>query len=325
MTWRDIDADSTSSGASPAPVQGPGPYGAFPAFRNSGDNPYQSITYGGGTTTGRWKYVADATTPAWYVVPDDYNGYYNAGEAPPGYVWYSTSVGGGKSYFTLYNRSEAGGDPIGYDPGTNPEDKRTFGPLLSVPQDGRVVLTGPSVYQIRLDAHVDKWVGGGETLITIPEGGTLTLTNPLHSIVVSGPVAGVIKSTKDVTVTLTYRKLEGDTGGPYSPEGFNASMRQQWANRSQAVVDVQGDFGIDTSNPKAYFFTWPTITAPGSALGGALDTLGAIAAWLIKWGPWILLALGVILLFWLLPHIVLLIAKGIEAWKTAYAAIAAAV
>lgn len=360
MVYRDNEDGSRSP--SPA-ASGPGPNGAFPAFRDPAVNPYSGVTYGSvdpqvaydnaykqaiaeghssdyatavasqardaaksgvaGTTVGRWKYLEAAATPAWYVVPDNYDNWFAAGAAPAGYVWYQTEVGGGKRYLTLYARDAAGGDPIGYDPGTNPEFKGSFGPLLTVPQDGRVVLTG-GTWQINLDATIDKWHGGGQTLLTVPKGGTITLTNPMHSFQVQGPVAGVLKQSRPVSVTLTYRQLEGDLGGPYGPESFNASMREQWANRSGFGVEASGEFGIDTSNPKAWFMSWPTVTGAGTILGGGLEVLANIAAWLVKWGPWILLAIGVILALWLLPHLVLLIAKAIVAWKAAYLALMAA-
>lgn len=310
MVWSDADNGGRAPSGSGSAPSGPGPNGAWPAFRDSGSPPPGPRNFTGPSGgTASWQYVTDAKVPAWYVVPTDYaNGLVTLGEAPAGYVWGIIDVDATHAYATLFSRDAAGGDPL------HPNIPAvTTGPLTTIPSNTARSLA-PGLYRIVVDVTIDRWHGFEDSLLTVPAGKQLVLTNPLTDFTVSGPFAGILKQSRSVSVSLQYQQIFGDPTVT-DPSTFWSGMRSQWANRSATFVSATGDFGLDTST-NTWTLIWPTVTGAGNALGSGMDALNAIGAWLVKWGPWIILALGAVLAFFLLPYIVLMLLKAITAWQS---------
>lgn len=310
--------DDTSSSSAPAGDP-------FEGMRDPGTNPYHWLSVGGWSWTYVDKDLSGKETKLWVLVPD--STYQPAlPTAPEGRTWRSIDIrvnnlsGGIVPNGVAQSLAVAGHvfgdeDDVGV---YKPPIGVKVGPVTTVPQGGGATL-GPGAYKISVDATIDKWHGSEEDLLVVPAGKSLVLDNPMTNFEVVGPFAGVFRQTRTVTVRLTYQQVIDDGTGKAptvgaDPATFWASMRHQFANRTGFGVDAKGDFGLDISgNP--WRLTWPTVSSSGTLLGGGLDTLNAIGAWLVKWGPWILVALGVILAFFLLPHIILLLVRAFEAWQ----------
>jgi hypothetical protein len=313
------DADTTSGPSAPAPPADP-----FADIRDPTNCPYAQTAVDGfhfwrfDPTNGFWVFFSrnpgiDYPVP---VAPTD----------PWPTKWITVPAGAGFEP-TLIRLNATPPSGVGVSEGPAAGVIGQEGTPVAIPRGGSAML-GPGAYMLALEFDIGRGgqitaTGGETSIVVVPAGKTLILANPSQSTVtVKGFIAGILSETQDYGHNISYSKLpdkQPSVGNwPDSSDTFGATTTAQLLGLSRSSVTITGAWSIEKKGA-TWTLLWPTIAGnTGNLLtggGDALNVLAGIAAWLVKWGPWILLGLGVVLAFWLLPQVILLLLKGIQSWQ----------
>lgn len=307
MAWRD-----DPGGREPTSEPGSSPADPFEGMRDIASNPYASVSAAGY----QWSWWDAGVNGKLWLFTTTVSGVKGAlPPAPAGRKWVEVLSWGA---YGLALEEATGLDDV---------HTITTGPVRSL-APGAAVTLGAGGWVISIAARVDQWTGSEQTLVSVPAGTSLLLENLLSDFRIGGPFAGVIGKNISASATVTYQSLglTNQDGKPWPADGnatFGQALNASLTASPKQGVEVRGDWHIDQSNPKAWKVVWPSIFGSGNAATTGLETLAGIGKWLATWGPWILLALGVVLAFWFLPQLLMLLVKGAEAWKALAAAFAA--
>lgn len=224
----------------------------------------------------------------------------------------------------------------------------TFTPnKIAVPDGSGVELPGGHSYHVVMEVSVGK---GGKVLwsrrwggLLRPPGGTvLALANRRTEFASTFKGEGLLGIASlggplnDVTATLEYEVDSPQYVNTPDESGvFGLGIADSLRAQMQNGANLQGSWSIAKSATR-WELTWPNVSGPNlfsfftgdpNAAGNPFDALrnmlGAAAAWLVKWGPWIAGGALLLLLLILLPHIGLALIKAYQAWGAMFAAFGA--
>ena len=208
-------------------------------------------------------------------------------------------------------------------------DLPELGPEIEI-RDGQTATLGPGGYVMRFDLNVGKngivqWRLDGSGWLVVPAGKTLILANRIKAF--EQQFRGLLGflQVNDANGSIYYRKATTVPSG-LTAEGtlatFNAMLAEASGRlRSQLKSGAQltGDWQVTEPTLGILVLQWPLLDSPGLGeffgLTGPGGFFTAAGAWLAKW--WWVLVLAAVLFagFVLLPYLILLLARVIEAWQ----------
>lgn len=200
---------------------------------------------------------------------------------------------------------------------------------ITVPDPGQASLQ-PGWYVLTFEPNVGKsgvviWSYRESAVIHVPDGGRLVLENKAAAW--AQQFRGLFGQfqVNDAGAYLGYHQM-ADPGNPnadYSDhfgEGATASLKASL----KSGAALTGGWRVDKSDPKNWKMVWPTVQSPdllAFATGGALN-FQAIWLWINRWGPWILVALAILLIFLYAPGLILAFIKAVNQWHALIALLA---